>query len=151
MLLPFHRIGVWGNHELGLVRQPTPELQERHGESVMSFFSELKPRLAIDDILFTHGLPSWNPSDPAIYYLGERPWAEQALTEVFKCIEHRVFFAGHFHRWFAATPTRTIPWDGISVLTFESSERYFVIIDAVYRGAFAILDTDAGHLTPHHI
>jgi hypothetical protein len=61
--------------------------------------------MELGDLLFSHTLPNQDPTDPSAYYLGQRPDEEHALNESFEQFPHRVIMIGHFHCWFAATPT----------------------------------------------
>ncbi len=141
-------VGVWGNHELGLCVDPDPQLRATYTEPVVDFFGTLKSRFEIDDLLFCHGLPSHDPTDPTSYYLGPRPDAERALDDSFASFPHRIMFVGHFHRWFAATPYVRFDWDGAAPIQFRAGERYLVIVHALLSGYFAIFDASKQQLTP---
>ena len=139
--------GVWGNHDLGL-SNPDSRVIARYDASIIEFFGSLKPHFELEDVLFSHGIPTWNPMDPAIYYLGERPWEPGSLSPVFASFPHRIFLTGHYHRWYVATPDRSIEWDGKRPIVFDPSERYFVVVNAVFKGWCAIYDTETRELTP---
>jgi len=151
LLRPFAPCGVWGNHDLGLAHNPSDHFANRYGTSIIEFFSTLKSQFEIGDILVTHGLPTWDATDPTAYYLGKPPWTNGSLTSEFQQVTHRIILVGHFHRWFASTLRHPIAWRGKTVLSFSSLERYFVIVGALFQGSFAILDTDADSLTPFSI
>ena len=151
LLRPFEPVGVWGNHDLGLAHRPSGEIIRKYGRSVVEFFTAFQPRIVREDHLFVHGLPTWDASDPAAYYLGTPPWEADSLAYEFAHTDHRIVLTGHFHRWFLATPRKTIPWQGRTAISFAPSERYLVIINPVFDGSFAILDTDANVLTPHSV
>src|SRR4051812_28421057 len=73
LLTQAQAIGVWGNHELGLCHEPEEQVRKRYAGPAFDFLQTLRPRLELEGCLFTHGLPFWDPTDPAVYYLGERP------------------------------------------------------------------------------
>src|SRR3954470_20380344 len=76
-------VGVWGNHDLGLCHEPDPYLRARYPGRVFDFLGTLGPRLELGDCLFTHGLPHWDATDPAAYYLGARPETAEGLAGTF--------------------------------------------------------------------
>jgi len=65
-------VGVWGNHDLGLCDHPHERIRARYAGPVFDFMQTLRPRLELDGCLFSHGLPSWDPADPEVYYLGAK-------------------------------------------------------------------------------
>lgn len=141
-------IGVWGNHELGLCVDPEDEVREMYTDDVMEFFSTLKSHFELGEFLFSHTIPSQDASDPAEYCLAPKPEEEGALDKSFSQFSHRVMMAGHFHRWFAATPDGQIAWNGKDPIELDSNTRYFFVIHAVMDGWTAILDGDQNILTP---
>jgi hypothetical protein len=141
-------VGVWGNHELGLCVEPDTRARVRYAGPVLDFMGTLHPRLEIEGCLFTHGLPHWDPADPAVYYLGARPETPEGRAATFAASGHRVLFAGHFHRWLAATPGGLLPWDGRGPLILRPGERYLVVVAAVCDGWCAVFNTASGELTP---
>ena len=140
-------VGVWGNHELGLCVEPEDEVRELYSDSVMRFFSTLKPRLEFGDVLVSHTFPSEDAMDVLSYYVG-RPEDDELVAKCFETIPNRIMISGHFHRWFAATPMGRVDWKGERTLRLKSNERYFIIIDAVMHGFAAVLDDDQNVLTP---
>ena len=119
-----------------------------YDESVVDYFATLHSHYAINDIHFSHTTPDQDASDPVAYYLGPRPEDEGAIAPTFSRFTHRVFMVGHFHRWFAATPTGRLHFDGNLPTQLERGERYFFVIHAVMDGWAAILDEDRDVLTP---
>ena len=107
----------------------------------------LSPCLELEGCLFTHGLPHWDPTDPAVYYLGARPETAEGLAGSFRASAHHVTFVGHFHRWLAATPEGCLAWGGEPIL-LDPGRRYLVVVAAVCDGWCAIYDTEADVLTP---
>ena len=148
LLRDVNAVGVWGNHEIGLCLNPDLEITERYGADIVQFFGSLRPNLAVKDILFSHGIPTWDAADPSIYYTGSAPWETDSLLPVFAGFSHRLFLIGHFHRWFMATTGPPVKWDGTQSVILDAAERFFVIVHAVTNGWCAILDTDTSEFTP---
>ncbi|HYT89142.1 MAG TPA: metallophosphoesterase family protein [Gemmataceae bacterium] len=144
-------VGVWGNHELGLCHEPDEHIRRTYAGPVLDYMATLRPRLEVEDCLFTHGLPCWDPTDPAMYYLGERPESAAARANCFEAVPHRVLFLGHFHRWLAATPHACLDWDGTKPLLLPRDERYLVEIAAVADGWCAVYDTVECRLEPQRL
>ena len=140
-------VGVWGNHDLGLCHEPTAAVRARYA-AVVGYMETLRPRLELAGCLFTHGLPCWDATDPAVYYLGERPETPEGLAGAFGAPSHPVSFVGHFHRWLAATPEGLLPWDGRSSLQLQPGRRYLIVVGAVCDGLCALFDTEKSLLTP---
>lgn len=124
-------------------------LASRFDPTAMAYLDTLEPRLEFAGVLCTHGMPSWDASDPVIFYTGEGPWHDGAVATVFSTYSHWLFLIGHFHRWFAASEGESSSWDGSTSLELKS--RHFVVINAVYKGSCAVLDTDNRTLTPYRI
>jgi hypothetical protein len=143
--------GVWGNHELGLAYLPDVETQQRYHSSILDFFGSLRPRYELADVLFSHGLPNWDATDPGIYYLGERPWEPGSLRPAFAEFPQRVMAIGHFHRWFLATEDGPVAWVGEQSVFLDRSKRHFVIVHAVTNGWCAVYDTETTELQPHYV
>ncbi len=140
--------GVWGNHDLGLCHEPTPPVRARYAGPVLDYMQSLRPRLELEGCLFSHGLPCWDATDPAVYYLGERPETPEGLAATFGASPQPVSFVGHFHRWLAATPKGLLPWDGRSPLPVQPGQRYLIVVAAVCDGWCALFDTETSVLTP---
>jgi len=41
-------IGVWGNHDFGLCRDPHEDMRRRFREETMAFMGRLRPRLEVE-------------------------------------------------------------------------------------------------------
>jgi hypothetical protein len=144
-------VGVWGNHDLGLCHQPDVEFTQQYGASILDFFASLAPHLELEGLLFSHGLPTWDATDPTVYYLGERPWEPGNLLPTFLTFPHRLFLIGHFHRWYLATSEGGREWDGTRPIVLDPAQRHFLIVNAVFNGWCAVFDTKTSELTPHFI
>jgi len=44
-----------------------------------------------------------------------------------------------------------VEWDGTTPLPFEPGARYLVVVAPLFRGEFAVIDTDRWVLTPHEL
>jgi hypothetical protein len=141
-------VGVWGNHDLGLCVEPDERLRVKYAGPVLEFMQALVPRLELGGCLFTHGLPCWEPTDPVIYYLGDRPETPAGRADSFAASPHPASFVGHFHRWLAATPDGPLPWGGRRPLLLQRGRRHLVVVHAVCAGRCALFDTQTRELTP---
>lgn len=144
-------VGVWGNHDLGLCHEPEPHLLARYPDRVSEFVRTLVPRLEVDGCLLSHGLPHWDATDPAAYYLGDPPESATGRAASFAASACRVTFVGHFHRWLSATPTDIIPWHGAEAIVLDPGQRYLVAIAAVCDGWCAVYDSAKSELVPHRL
>jgi predicted phosphodiesterase len=144
-------VGVWGNHELGLCHEPDEHMRQTYGGPVLDYMMTLRSRLEVEDCLFTHGLPCNDPTDPAMYYLGDWPESAEGRAASFAAAPHRILFVGHFHRWLAATPHAFLDWDGTKPLVLQPKERYLVVIAAVADGWCAVYDTAGHRLEPQRL
>lgn len=140
--------GVWGNHDAGLCVDSEAPIRDRYDPAVVEFMARLRPSLELEECLFTHGLPFWDPTDPFIYYLGDEPESPTGRATCFAASPHRVMFIGHFHRWLVATPRGRLSWHGEDPIALPYNERYFVVVAAVCDGYCAVFDTDTRLLTP---
>lgn len=151
LLIAAGAVGVWGNHDLGLCHEPEPQLLARYPSRVFDFLKTLGSRLEVAGCLFSHGLPQWDATDPAAYYLGDRPESAAGLAGSFAASACRVTFVGHFHRWLTATPEGIIPWDGKEAVSLAPERRYLVVVAAVCDGWCAVYDTASGRLVPYRL
>jgi hypothetical protein len=101
----------------------------------------------MEGCLFSHGLPCWDATDPAVYYLGEGPETPEGLASSFAASAQPVSFVGHFHRWLAATPEGRLSWDGRGPVLLQPGRRYLVVVAAVCDGRCALFDTASNELT----
>jgi hypothetical protein len=140
-------VGVWGNHDLGLCHEPEEQVRARYAGPVLDYMATLRPRLELAGCLFSHGLPCWDPADPAVYYTGATPATDKGRLASFAASRCRVTFVGHFHRWLAATPEEPLAWDG-GPITLDAGQWHLVVVAAVCDGWCATYDADAGRLVP---
>ncbi len=144
-------VGVWDNHDLGRCHEPDEQFKKRYAGPVFDFMQTLHPRLELEGLLFTHGLPYKDPTDPIAYYLGERPETADGQASSFAASSHPVLFVGHFHRWLVASSSGRLPWDGTEPIRLRPDERYLVVVAAVCDGWCAVFDTDSRVMTPFHL
>jgi hypothetical protein len=141
-------VGVWGNHELGLYVEGSEVLARRYPRPAMEYMKTLGPRLELDGCLFTHGLPCWDPTDPGIYYLGDRPETVEGREAAFRASTCRISFVGHFHRWLIATSQYLLDWKGEETIDLAPDQRYLIVVAAVFDGWCALFDTAVDRLVP---
>ena len=72
----------------------------------------------------------------------------EGLAGSFAVTGHRILFAGHFHRWLAATPNGLLAWDGNGPIVLEPDQRHLVVVAAVCDGWCALFDTASNELVP---
>jgi predicted phosphodiesterase len=144
-------VGVWGNHDLGLVLDPDERFRTRYGEEVLAYCATLRGRYEEADCLFTHAQAWMDPADlEQPWYLHDCPETPDLLARNFTAMPHRILFQGHYHRWLAATPDGRLPWQGEAPLRMGEG-RYLVVIHAVCNGWCALHDTDTSELRPVRI
>ena len=143
-------VGVWGNHDFTLCRDPSEKSRAKFGADVLEFAAGIGPRLEVEGYLFTHKESSSDPHDvEQLWAFREGPLdlMERAAL-AFEASHAPRQFVGHYHRWWAATPAGPLPWDGARPLEFAPGERHFVVVAAVSEGWCGVLDTDAAVLRP---
>jgi hypothetical protein len=142
-------VGVWGNHDFGLCSDPTEEMRLRYGEHVVGAMGRLRPRLEIEDCLFTHIEPWLDPEKiEDLWWFEGPPDTPERAAQSFAAMPHRVMFVGHFHRWFLASTGEAAPWDGRTAITLNVAARYLVGVHAVVNGHCAVYDTVNTLLVP---
>ena len=152
-------IGVWGNHDFGLCRDPHEEMRRRFREETLTFMGRLRPRLEVEGCLFVHVEPWLDPEViEDLWYFDEEPWYQgtprevgQRLTCNFAMTPHPRIFIGHFHRWLLATPQEILPWEGGGPVVLEPDRRHLVIVNAVVEGWCALFDSESGLLMPFDV
>ena len=148
MLAEAKAVGVWGNHDYGLCDNPTDEIRAKFPPSVTEYMTTLRPRLELDGCYFAHVEPWLDPEDIMDLWFFEGPPASDGrLDRIFNAVPNRLMFAGHYHRWMLVTPAGIAEWKGECAINLDHG-RYFVMVDALADGHFAILDTDTSDLVP---
>jgi predicted phosphodiesterase len=142
-------IGVWGNHDFGLCRDPTDDMRRRFSPGVIEYMGSLQPTLVREDCSFTHVEPWLDANDlTQLWYFEGPPNTLQKLDRSFAAVSQRVLFSGHLHAWFVASPDGPISWDGGAPIRLAPPKRYLVILHALLRGHCALYDTRTGDLIP---
>ena len=145
-------VGVWGNHDCGLCRNVKEETRFDHLRATLDYYASFRPRLELAGCHFSHIEPFLDPERAEDLWTFEgRPEDEDRTAKSFAAIPHRAAFIGHFHRWLAMTETGRVEWDGSAPLHFEPQKRYLVVVAPLFRGEFAVIDTDRWILTPHKL
>lgn len=145
-------VGVWGNHDIGLCHDVPARVRATADPALLAYMATMRPRLEIDGCHFSHVEPWLDPHDPAqIWYFDGPPETPAQVRRSLDAIPHRAAFVGHFHLWRACTAGGVLPWDGTRPLALDPAERYLIVVAPVFAGAFAVLDTAAGVLTPRRV
>jgi hypothetical protein len=141
-------VGVWGNHDYGLCVNQDEEMRARYPAAVLDYMASLRPRLDVDGCYFSHVEPWLNPEELMdLWYYEGLPDEHGKLARIFNAVPHRLIFAGHFHKWLLATPEGINEWSGESPVHLKDG-RYFVVVDALCAGRYAIFDTGISELVP---
>ena len=144
-------VGVWGNHDFGLCRHVKEETRF-NVRRTLDYFASLQPRLELGGCHFSHIEPFLDPELSGDLWTFEgRPEDDDRAARSFAAVPHRAAFLGHFHRWLAVTPAGRVEWDGSTPLHFEPQSRYLVVVAPLFRGEFAIIDTDRWVLEPRKL
>jgi hypothetical protein len=145
-------VGVWGNHDFGLCRNVTEEIRFRFLSATCDYFASLQPRLELGGCHFSHIEPFLDPElTTDLWTFEARPEDERRLARSFAAVPHRAAFLGHFHRWLACTQAGPVAWDGTAPLHFELPARYLVVVGPLFRGDFAVMDTNRWVLEPRTV
>jgi len=144
-------VGVWGNHDFGLCRNVKEETRFDHGRATLDYYATFQPRLELGGCHFSHIEPFLDPEAGDLWTFEGRPEDEDRTAKSFAAIPHRAAFLGHFHRWLAMSTRGRVEWDGSTALHFEPDSRYLVVVAPLFRGEFAVIDTDRWILTPHKL
>jgi len=145
-------VGVWGNHDFGLCRDVSAETRLRFPAEALDYLATMRPRLEFGGCHFSHVEPWLNGEKlEDLWCFGSRPDEPDRLAKSFAAFPHRAGFTGHYHRWLAMTEEGALPWSGTADLAFEPGRRYLVVVGPMFRGDFAILDTDRWVLEPRRV
>jgi hypothetical protein len=150
LLLEADATGVWGNHDFGLRGEVAEKTRARFPPEALTLMARMQPRLVIADCHFSHKEASVDPHNVAeLWDVSDRPLdlAERASL-AFRAAPQKWQFVGHYHRWWATTPSGKAAWHGSGPLAFDPSERYFVVVGATCEGWCAILDLARASLEP---
>jgi predicted phosphodiesterase len=148
LLLENDVAGVWGNHDYGLCEMARKGEASHYGDDIQEYCAHLQPSLTIDGLYMAHVEPWLDPNRfEDLWYLEGLPESEAQLQRLFAPVGWDIAFAGHFHRWFHATPMGVQNWDGKSPRDL-SDGRHYIIISACFSGYAAIFDTKTRLLTP---
>ncbi|HYH64163.1 MAG TPA: metallophosphoesterase family protein [Urbifossiella sp.] len=145
-------VSVWGNHDHGLCGAVEEHVQARYSREALAYFAEARPRIELGGCHFSHVEP-WIDADDiaALWHYDGLPRTPELLARTFAAFRGASAFVGHHHRWFATTASDVVPWDGTTPLRLEAGERYLVAVAPVFQGAFSVVDTTAGIVTPHRL
>jgi predicted phosphodiesterase len=151
LLLEVNAVGVWGNHDFSLRGDVPLATRARFPESALTFMARMQPRLVIGDCHFSHKESTVDPHDvEQLWDISDRRLClEERASVAFQAVPQRWQFVGHYHRWWAATPSRSAIWQGDGPLAFDETERYFVVVGATCEGWCGILDIERSVLEPH--
>lgn len=141
---PQHR----GNHDFGLCLSPNDQASRKYGEVVTAYMASLLPRLVREDCYFAHIEPWLDPEDlDDLWHFEGPPVTQSQRDRIFDAVPNRLMFAGHYHTWMLVRQDGVSDWDGRSPVRL-SEDRFFVIINALCEGSYAVLDTSSNLLTP---
>lgn len=143
-------IGVWGNHDFPFCHDVSEDHRNRFGSATFDFMQQMRPHLEMDDCYFSHKDASVDPHDIEQLWdfdEGSRDLNARARAG-FGANAMRCQFIGHYHRWWAATPTGPTDWDGSEPLLMRPEERYFIVVAGVFQSSCAVFDTQTGVLEP---
>jgi len=143
--------GVWGNHDFGLCVGDSEEFRQQYSDVVVDYMQSLTSELVIDDCYFAHIEPWLDPSKlEDLWFFDGMPQTDERRQQIFSSKPHRVFFAGHYHRWMLVSPEQTEPWDGTEPICLDDGP-YFVVLNALVHGTFATYDTTTKWMTPFQL
>lgn len=146
-VLSHHRVVVVkGNndHQVEKMLRDSTEFLNHHRDSILDYLADIPMTHVLDDICFAHSLPFdalrsfYEPIDIGTAWRANR---------LFQASPYQTLFCGHSHmpvlfRWKDGVVTREMVTPGEAVPLIPS-ERYIIIVGAVYEGECAILDREA--------
>lgn len=148
LLAEANAVGVWGNHDSGLCSDPSDNVRARYPASVIDYLTTLRPRLELAGCYFAHVEPWLDPEDiHDLWFFEGPPDSDGRLDRIFNAVPNRLMFAGHYHRWLLVRPDGIDDWQGECPVRLHNG-RYFVVVDALADGRYAMFDTDTSELVP---
>lgn len=148
LLAEARAVGVWGNHDYGLCDNPSDKTRAKYPTAVVEYMTTLRPRLELQGCYFAHVEPWLDPEDiHDLWFFEGPPDSDGRLKQIFDAVPNRLMFAGHYHRWVLATPGGIAAWEGEWPVRL-SNGRYFVVVNALLDGRYAIFDTETSELVP---
>ena len=150
LLIDNNAIGVWGNHDIFFTQDIASMNFEGFGEPTMQFMGRMEAQLELGFCHVSHRESNLDPND------GEQMWQGcdgrvdlfELSSKAFQACRSEVQLLGHYHGWWAGTPSAKLNWQGEAELHFENDQRYFVVVAPVLKGSGAILDLETRVLTP---
>jgi len=148
-LLSIHNtVGVLGNHDFGLAYDPDDEIRRRYSARVMEYMTSLKPRLEIENCLFSHVEPWLDATNFShLWYFEGVPHCAEQASKSFQITSQRFIFVGHFHCWRIITPEKCLDWTGADPIDLHVVRRALISVGAVCNGQFGMFDTESCELT----
>lgn len=143
-------IGVWGNHDFGLCREVSEDCRKRFGNATFDFMQQMRPHLEIEGCYFSHkdaGVDAYDVQQLWDFEEDSRDLKARAKAGFAANASTRQFI-GHYHCWWAATPSGPIGWDGAEPLLLRPEERYFIVVAGVFQSRCAVFDSESGLLQP---
>jgi hypothetical protein len=153
LLIDKNAIGVWGNHDIFFSHPITSMNFDGFGEPTMQLMGRMLPQLELGFCYLSHRESNLDPND------GEQMWQGcdgrvelfELSQKAFLACRSQVQLLGHYHGWWAGTPTKELDWQGEGELRLSTDQRYFVVVAPVLSGCGAILDLESRVLTPVQI
>ncbi len=145
-------VGVFGNHDMGLIVDPDPEFRAKFDDVSLAYLDGLADALVVEDCRFSHVQTWMSPRDfDQPWYLHGPPETPELIARNFAAVPERVLFQGHYHCWLASDRHGPRPWAAESPITLDPDERHIVLVDAVLGGWCSTFETDTARLVPHRI
>jgi len=140
--------GSLGNHDFGLCDNPSDKIRAKYPAAVVEYMTTLRPRLELAGCYFAHIEPWLDPENiHDLWFVEGPPDSDGRLKQIFDAVPNRLMFAGHYHRCCFATPGGVTEWHGECPARLDNG-RYFVVVDSLLEGRYAILDTETSELVP---
>lgn len=152
MLRAVGAVGVFGNHDMGLVVEPEPALRARFPADALAYLDTLGGVLSLDDCRFSHVQAWMDPRDwSQPWYLHDPPRSREQILRNLDAAAERILFQGHYHKWLVADRRGPRAWNCECPIQLVAPERFVVIVDAVLGGWCATYDTATGWLVPRRV